>query len=326
MQLVVNRIRQKFGARLLPLTALTLGLLPTTGCLSHTHAVEKHRLPDIILSTPFDQLLKEVDDHYNAIQSMQANVEIATTTGGNLKGQVTENIAFSGYVIIGKPENIRVILLVPLLRSSALDMVSDGKTFKMYIQPKDCAIVGSDQVINSSQKGLYSLRPDVILDSLMIRGLSDDQVVSLTQDIRVVENPKKKHDLIEEPDYDLEFLSRPEGHTAKALRVLHISRANLLPYRQDIYNADGKVATQAFYSDYQKFGDINFPTKIVIQRPLDELSLTITLTKKTTFNEKLAADEFNLEIPDTTAHITNMDAPGSVATNPCAASAPQSPR
>jgi outer membrane lipoprotein-sorting protein len=301
-------------------------LLPITGCLSHTRAVEKHRLPDIVLSTSFDQLLKRTDDHYKAIQSMQANVEIATTTGGHLQGQVKENIAFSGFIIIGKPENIRVILLVPVLRSVALDMVSDGKSFKMNIPPKDCAIIGSDQVVNTSQKGLYSLRPDVILDSLLIRGLPDDQVVSLTQDIRVIENPKKKNDLIEEPDYDLEFLSRPDGQVARTLRVLHISRANLLPYRQDIYNADGKVATQAFYSDYQKFGDINFPTKIEIQRPLDELSLTITLTKKTTFNQQLSDDQFKLDIPETTAHITNMDDPASTATNPCAAHATQSPR
>ena len=166
---------------------------------------------------------------------------------------------------------------------------------------------------------------NVILDSLLIRGLPDDQVVSLTQDIRVIENPKKKKDFIEEPDYDLEFLSRPEGRTARALRVLHISRANLLPYRQDIYNAEGKVATQAFYSNYQKFGDINFPSKIEIQRPLDELSLTITLTKKTTFNQKLAADEFKLDIPETTAHITNMDDPATASTNPCVAHATQSP-
>ena len=50
-------------------------------------------------------------------------------------------------------------------------MVSDGKTFKMLIPPENCAITGSDVVTNSSQKGLYSLRPAVILDSLLIPGL-----------------------------------------------------------------------------------------------------------------------------------------------------------
>jgi hypothetical protein len=206
-------------------------------------------------------------------------------------------------------------------------MVSDGKTFKMLIPPKNCAIVGSDVVTNSSQKGLYSLRPAVILDSLLIHGLQPDQVVSMTtQDSRVIENPKKRKDLIQDLDYDIEFLSQPQGQIARTLHVVHIDRMNLLPWRQDIYDADGKVATQAFYSNYQKFGDITFPAKIVIQRPLDELGLTITITKGTTFNRPLLEDQFKLDIPDTIAHLTNMDDPASATIkDPCAAHGPQSP-
>ena len=325
MQLVLNWIRQWHGARLAPLALLLPVLLATTGCLSHTRAVEKHRRADVVLSASLDQLLKQVDNQYNAIQSMTAFVEVSTSTGGSLQGEVKESISFSGYIIIGKPEQIRVILKLPLLGSQALDMVSDGKNFKMLIPPKSCAIVGSDTVTNSTQKGLYSLRPAVILDSMLMHGLEPDQIVSRTQDIRVIENPRKKKDLIEEPDYDLQFLSQPKGQVARALHVIHISRANLLPYRQDIYDADGQIVTQAFYSDYQKFGDITFPTKIVIQRPLDELGLTISVTKGTNFNQKLDDDAFDLgPIPEGYA-IQNMDDPASATTNPCAAHATQSP-
>ena len=98
---------------------------------------------------------------------------------------------------------------------------------------------------------------------------------------------------------------------------------NLLPWRQDIYNADGKVATQAFYSNYQKFGDINFPTKIVIQRPLDELSLTITVTKSQ-LQPEARRRPVQSGIPENTAHVTNMDDPASAATAPCAAHGTQS--
>jgi outer membrane lipoprotein-sorting protein len=325
LQLVLNRIRQWAGARLLPLAALLPVVLPMTGCLSHTRVVPKARLADVVISAPLNQLLKHVDDQYNAIQSMTAFVQISTSTGGSLQGEVKESINFGGYIIIGKPEQIRVILKVPLLGSQALDMVSDGKSFKMLIPPKSCAIVGSDTVTNSSQKGIYSLRPAVILDSMLIRGLEQDEIVSRTQDMRIIENPKKRKDLIEEPDYDLQFLSQPKGQVARTLHVVHISRVNLMPYQQDIYDTDGQIVTQAFYSNYEKFGDINFPTKIVIQRPLDELGLTITITKGTTFNQKLDADAFELgPIPESYA-VQNMDDPASAATNPCAAHATQSP-
>ncbi len=310
-------IRQAVATGLLAMTPAL------TGCLVHTRSVLKTRLPDVVLNSTLDQLLKQVDERNAAIQSMTLNVQMTTSTGGSLQGVVKESISFNGYIIIGKPEQINVILKVPILGSQALDMVSDGKTFKMLIPPKDCAIVGSDVVTNSSQKGLYSLRPAVILDSLLIHGLEPDQIVTMTQDSRVIENPKKRKDLIQDPDYDIEFLSQPQGQIASMLHVVHIDRMNLLPWRQDIYDADGKVATQAFYSNYQKFGDITFPTKIVIQRPLDELGLTITVTKAT-FNQPLLEDQFNLgPIPENYA-VQNMDDPVSAATAPCAAHGTQS--
>jgi hypothetical protein len=159
----------------------------------------------------------------------------------------------------------------------------------------------------------------------MIRSRQDDQVVALTQDSRTLRDPKTQKDVIKEPDYDIEFLSQPDGQVAHTLRVIHIGRATLLPYEQDIYNADGKVETQATYDNYQKFGDVNFPTKIVIQRPLDEYTLTITVAKATFNGEKLPEDQFKLDIPPDTAHITNMDDPASASIiDPCAAHALQS--
>jgi hypothetical protein len=294
-----------------------------TGCLVHTHSVLKSRPPDLVYSSTLDQLLKQVEARNDAIHTMTAFVQVVACEGGSSKGEVTCYPAFSGFIDIGKPEQIRVILKVPILGSQALDMVSDGKTFKMEIQRKECAIIGSDVVTNPSQKGLYGLRPAVILDSLMIQPRQDDEVVSMTQDSWTPPQPKNRKGIVEDPDYDIEFLSQPQGQTAKALRVVHIDRVNLLPYRQDIYNDEGKVATQAVYTNYQKFGDINFPTKIVIQRPLDELSLTITVNRKTTFNQKLDADTFDLGPIPANFAVQNMDDPVSAATNPCGAHAPQ---
>jgi len=296
-----------------------------TGCLVHRHSVLKTRLPDMVYNSTLDQLLKQADDRSAAIQSATAFVEVAACTGGSFKGEVKCYPPFTGFIFIGRPEQIRVILNLPVLRSRALDMVSDGKTFKMLIPPENCAITGSDIVTNSSQKGLYALRPAVILDSLLIRGLEPDQAVSMTQDSWTPPQPKNRKGIIQNPDYDIQFLSQPQGQIAHTLRVVHIDRVNLLPWRQDIYNTDGKVATQALYSNYQKFGDINFPAKIEIQRPLDELSLTITVTKRTTFNQKFDPNQFDLDPIPSNYAVQNMDDPASAATNPCVVHGPQSP-
>jgi outer membrane lipoprotein-sorting protein len=268
-----------------------------TGCLTYTHSVPKTRVADVVLNATLDQLLTQLNARYDAIQTINASVEIAATTGGGLQGKVTEHPSFSGYIFLRKPEDLRVLLRVPILGSQALDMVSDGKNWKLWIPPRHMAMVGTSAVTKPSANGLENLRPAVFFDSLLVRGLGSDQIVALTSNTRVIENPKNKKDLIEEADYDLEILDQPIGQTAHTVRLIHISRASLLPYQQDIYDTDGNVVTRAVYSNYQSFNDVLFPMKIEIKRPLDQYTLTVTLTKLT-LNQKLDDDQFELKIPE----------------------------
>ncbi len=260
--------------------------------------VRKVRRAPVVQSTTLDGLVRGINRRYDEIQTMNLTVEISATTGSGLTGEIKEYPAFSGYIFMRKPMDLRVLLLVPVLRSKALDMVSDGKTFKLLIPPRNKAIIGNNEVTTPSKNGLENLRPNVFLDSMLIHGPSEDEIVSRTQDMRVVETTDKNRDLVELPDYDLQILSKPQGQIAHTDRVLHISRDNLLTYQQEIYDATGQIVTRANYSNYQTYGAIQFPAKIVIERPLDQYSLTLIVTKAT-FNEKLEEDQFELKIPDT---------------------------
>jgi outer membrane lipoprotein-sorting protein len=268
-----------------------------TGCLVHHYSVPKTRPADVILTADLDQLVNQVNARYDQIKTLTASVQIQATVGGSHNGKATDYPTFSGYIFVQKPEDIRVIMLVPVLGSKALDMVSNGATWKLWSPPKNLAMEGTSQVTTPSTNPIENLRPAVFFDSLLVRSVLPSEIIVPTADIRILENPKKKKDLIEEPDYDIEVLTKPQGQIAHTLRVVHISRGDLLPYQQDLYNDQGQVVTRAFYSNYQKFGDIPFPTHILIRRPLDQLSLTLTITKAT-FNETLDTDEFDLKIPD----------------------------
>ena len=268
-----------------------------TGCLTHIRAVPKTRPAEVVMSATLDQLLTQVDTRFNEIQSLNASVEIVASEGGSRQGQIKEFPSFSGYIFLRKPENLRVLMRVPLLGSQALDMVSDGKTWRLWIPPKKLAMTGTSEAADPKQHGLESLRPKVIFDSLLVRGLGPDQIVALTQDSRILPDPKDKKQLIEEPDYEITILEPPQGKTAHTLRVIHIGRSTLLPYQQDIYDQNGYVVTQAYYSNYQTFGDIPFPMKIDIKRPQDQYGLSITITKLT-LNQKLEDDQFELKFPE----------------------------
>jgi outer membrane lipoprotein-sorting protein len=268
-----------------------------TGCLTHIRTVPKARPAEVVMSATLDHLLSRVDTRFNEIQSLNATVEIVASEGGARQGQIKEFPSFSGYIFLRKPESLRVLMRVPLLGSQALDMVSDGKTWKLWVPPKKIAMTGTSEAADRSQHGLESLRPKVIFDSLLVRGLGSDQIVVLTQDSRVLPDPKDKKQLVEEPDYELTILEPPQGKTAHTLRVIHIGRSTLLPYQQDIYDENGHVITQAFYSNYQYYGDIPFPMKIDIKRPQDQYGLTITINKLLV-NQKLEDDQFDLKFPE----------------------------
>ena len=274
------------------------GIAPAlTGCLGHTRVVPKTRLADVVMSTSVETMAKQLNDRFNEIQTLSASVSIVATTGGGLQGFEKDSVSFSGYIFIRKPEQLRVLLRVPVLGSTALDMVSDGQTFKMVIPPRNRAIVGTNVVTKRSKNGLENLRPPVFFDSMLVRGLGPNQILSLTSDTRVVDLGKKGKDLVEEPAYDVIILGQPDGQLVRTHRVVHINSTDLLPYQQDIYDDSGQVVTKAFYSNYQNYGDIPFPSTILIQRPQDHYSLKVTITKLT-LNQKMEDDQFELKIPE----------------------------
>src|SRR5260370_28117666 len=127
-------------------------------------------------------------------------------------------------------------------------MVSDDKTWKLWVPKRNIAMKGTGEAANSSQHGLESLRPKVIFDSLMVRGLEPGQVVDMTQDSRIIPDPKDKKQLVEEPHYELTILEPPQSNIAHTLRVIHIRRSTLQPYQHDIYHQTAHIPHPPLYS------------------------------------------------------------------------------
>lgn len=276
---------------------LSLGLcLSLTGCYKRTRTVVQTRPPEIVKEATVDQLVKKLNGNYDAIQSFNASVTIAASTGGGRIGKVTEYTSFKGYILMRKPRDLRVILQVPFVGSVALDMVSDGKNFKLIVPSQNKARVGSDEVKTPSKNALENLRPGIFFDSILLKSVDPDEYVTLTNSQRDLPIDPKSHILVVEPDYDLAIMARQSSNILQTKRVVHYSRQDLLPYQQDIYDAAGRVVTTVKYSAYQRYGEIEFPSEIDISRPYDEYALKIVVTKLTP-NQPLDDEQFHLEIP-----------------------------
>jgi outer membrane lipoprotein-sorting protein len=280
-----------------------VSLLPLTGCLSvRTRTVNKTVVASNVQEATLDELLKQMANRYAAVNTLNLSVNITATTGGAHQGEVKEYPSFAGYIFLRKPADLRVLMLVPFVRSRALDMVSDGKNFKLLISaPKAKAILGPEVMTTPSKNGLENLRPNIIRDALQVPPVEPDDFVALTTGFRTLAPAHGKKEAIEEPDYDLTILRRKAGETnervLERVRVIHISRVTLLPYEQDLYDDAGRLVTTINYDKFQKFGDLMYPTSIFLKRPIDEYTLQIDVTKLV-LNQPLDDEAFKLVIPE----------------------------
>jgi outer membrane lipoprotein-sorting protein len=273
-----------------------------TGCLSHTRRLQQSKLAGAVLNADAVQLVEAVNHRYEQVNSLTATVDFAASVGGAHAGKQTDYTSIPGYILFRKPQMLRVIGLVPVVRTHAFDLASNGQSFTLLIPHYNRAIQGSTSVTTKAADPLENMRPGIFLDSMVIEKIAADRIVSLTNSSTTTLEPRTKQ-LIETPQYDLTVLNPGHSRSSdglpevdKPLRVIHFSRISLMPTEQDIYNSDGDRETQVLYGPYQNFNGIQFPSTITINRPLEEYRIALTV-EKVTFNLPLPDEQFQSEVP-----------------------------
>jgi outer membrane lipoprotein-sorting protein len=252
----------------------------TTGCLFRTRRVEQTISPVPLKSATKEQLIAYINSQAAKIQTMQATVDIDTSVGGAKKGKVTEYKEIRGYVLARKPAMLRMIGLLPIIRNTAFDMVSDGREFKVSIPPKNRFVVGrNDVTIPNPQQPLENLRPQIIYDALLLRPIDQqNEKAVLENGIEIVADDKNRK--FQQADYMIDVInSGNAGGDAWLSRKIVFSRVDLLPHRQLIYDEAGDLVTEASYSNYKDNAGVLFPSVIEIRRPEEEYDITLRMVK-----------------------------------------------
>jgi len=274
-----------------------------TGCLSHTHKLQQPKLAGVALNADAVQLVEAINRRYDQVNSLTATVEFAASVGGAHKGQETDYTSIPGYILFRKPKMLRVLGLVPVLRTHAFDLASNGESFTLLIPPRSRAIIGSNSVTKPAANPLENMRPEFFLDAILIHSITSDRIVSLTNSSATTVDSRNKQ-LIETPQYELTVLN--PGHEGgspgvvkvfQAQRVIKFSRVNLMATEQDIYNKDGDMETQVLYGPYQTFNGMPYPSSITINRPLEEYRIALSV-EKVTFNQPLPDEQFQSKVPE----------------------------
>jgi Domain of unknown function (DUF4292) len=274
---------------------LVLTILPTAGCLFRTRKVDQTLNTYNLKTATKQELVAYINKEAAQIRTMQATVDIDTAVGGARKGKITEYKEIRGYVLARKPAMLRMEGLMPIVRTRAFDMVSDGRQFKVWIPPKNRFVVGRNDVITPNpQQPLENLRPQVIYDALLLPEIDPQNEVAVLEGGVETLSGDRGHKY-EQPTYVIDVI-RGHGPDSWLSRKIVFNRGSLLPDRQLIYNEAGTLVTDARYSTYNDYDAVLFPSKIEIKRPEEEYDITLNVVKLE-FNKPLNENTFVLEQP-----------------------------
>ena len=295
--------------RLFLLLTLSAATFPLAGCLFRTRPSDRQFSDRPLKTATQQQLIDYVNNQSVTIRSIQATVDIDASAGDVKNGRITDYKEIRGYVLARKPAMLRMKGLMPVVRNTAFDMVSNGQDFKVWIPAKNEFFLGSNNEENyRPEKRLENLRPQYIYDALLLPEIGQDLAV-LDNGYETVLDSRRHR--VEQPNYSLLVIRKgPQG--AYLSRKIDFSRIDLLPYRQRIYDLRGNVVTDAHYQNYKDFEGTSFPSTIGIERPREDYDITLNMVKLE-INKTLTDDQFALEQPPG-AEVVHLDQPNASMT------------
>src|SRR5271169_1422787 len=162
--------------------SLFLAVLSTTGCVFRTRPVEDQYSKVALKDSTQQGLIDSINQQAEAIQSLKATVDIDSSVGGMKKGQVTDYKEIRGYVLARKPGALHMIGLMPIVRTTAFDMVSDGQEFKLWIPPKNRFVIGKNEVATpNTDQPMENIRPQNIYEALLIRRIDPNSEIAVRE-------------------------------------------------------------------------------------------------------------------------------------------------
>ncbi|MGA8044524.1 MAG: hypothetical protein WCA37_17145 [Terracidiphilus sp.] len=283
--------------------ALTIGLMaPVTmlsGCLFTTRKLPVPKGPSVVQTMTPDQLVQRMNQRWDAMNTLNATVEIQASVLKSKEGIAKDYTTFRGHILMRKPAMLRVLGQVPVLDMTMFDMASDGKNFTLYIPSRKKVVEGSNELKKRSIHQVENLRPGFFFDAMMVRGLEPDDLYSVTADADTMVDASKKH-LLTVPEYVLSIMRRkPGSNELWPVRVVTFHRDDLLPYKQDLYDADGNLETEVVYASYADFGSGEYPSVVTIRRPMEEYQAVLHV-EKVVENIALTEEQFHIKVPEGT--------------------------
>ncbi len=233
-----------------------------------------------------DELVERVRNIYDAIHSFQMTVEMTPSIGSVYKGEINEIPDCRAFLFFRKAADIRIQAQIPVVRTTAFDMVSNGTDFKFFLNNKNIFFEGANDAPATSKNQYENLRPEAFLNSMLIRPPSNEESPVLT-DLTDSDNAL----------YVLHFILKLPNGDLRASRQVWFDRTDLTIVRQMAFNEDGAILSDTRYNKWQLYNGVSFPSHMDISRPIESWGVVMDV-EKMQMNVPLTDDQFALPRPE----------------------------
>ena len=226
------------------------------------------------------QLVDRINTEAAKIKTLNATVNIATSVGGEKKGKVTEFEEIRGYILVRKPDMLRMIGLFPIVRNKAFDMVSDGNEFKLSIPAREQVLRGPQRHRPSRRQsaGEPAARKSFTTRCCCPRSIPATTLRWWKTAPKSSTTPRKRRSW-EQPDYVIDIIHR-SGNDWYLARKVVFDRTNLSLHHQIIYDqCRRRSSPKPPIRPTSDYNGVNFPNVIEINRPQEEYSIRLTVEK-----------------------------------------------
>lgn len=272
------------------LATLLLGLLGVgSGCVKRTVTVPVSARIREAKTATLEELLSELDRYTKKIVSLSSSSVRVTFTSGRLdSGKLQEYRSAPGYILLRRPDMIRLNVQNPLTKTTIVELVSRGEEFYVWYPRENKFFTGRNDVKEFEVEGqpAFSARPIHLFEAILPRNVAP-------------ETPDERIALTEEQDasakYYVLMLFRETGSARIVpVRRLWIDRSNLAVARMETFAGDGTRTSIVDYSEFAETEGFVLPLSVRIERPTDKYMLSM----------QFKAWRVNPDLPDTAFVLT----------------------
>lgn len=268
----------------LRLTGIVVCLASATGCgvLSTTTKLP----PPPVLQTASRQQLVDTIQRIASIESMRAVIEVRLSVQTDDRQKEISYRDVRGALVTRRPRWIRTNAETPGGIARVYDMVSDGEQFQVYLPWRNRVYVGSTELTEISEQRAENIRPQHILEAIMLAPIQDERMLLLDIEVYGRSGFQVLHEV--EPG---------EDGILRIRRKYWFGRSDLNLSRLMILNEDTELVTDAWYRDWAEENGLVYPQFIQIERPKDGYTIELRILKPG-LNEEIPIEAFDLGLPD----------------------------